>query len=297
MAVGQILSLTPLALSGLSARATNHSAQCYVVDELNPAFAAGYVSSASRSTKIYLWNGTAGDVLISDVTAEEAGGISVSGLIAGDVISSKGSVAVVFEVTKYGPLDFDARFVFESSCALTPDFTITGTRPLFASDQPLPITLNEAVAEAYSYPSAGDTFYDTLEFSSSSAGDSIRVVHSDEDLDTPQGLFTACKFGCSHPETESGVVGAMEITVDFLPMDAQKWIMNACKTRGQVTVYWRQYLGHDMEPDAHYPVPLNITNVDQTALGVKATASFPMLTSMKFPRRIMTTSVLPGGRA
>ena len=50
-----------------------------------------------------------------------------------------------------------------------------------------------------------------------------------------------------------------------------------------------------MEPDAHYPIPLNITSVDQTALGATINASFPMLTAMKFPRRLMTTSVLPGG--
>ena len=63
-----------------------------------------------------------------------------------------------------------------------------------------------------------------------SSGASVKVVHSDEDLETPQGTFTACKFGCKHPETEGGIVGSLQITVDFLPLAAQRWIFEKCQT-------------------------------------------------------------------
>lgn len=293
MAIGTLSTLQHFALPGLSPRTTNYSAQCYILDE-QPVRNVGYVTE-SEFEKVFLWNGSASDVAISTIDTDQAGGITFSGIETGDVILSRGSVPVIFEITKYGPLAFTATFAFLSSCGLDPVLTLVGTRPLFSADQPPPITLEAAIAEAWATPDPGDTFYDTLTFLDSASGEKLLIVYSDEDLETPQGTFTHCKFGCKHPETEGSVVGAMEITVDFLPKSAQRWIMETCKARGQVSVYWAQYLGPMMDPDAHYPIPLDITSVEQTALGATVNASFPMLTAMKFPRRLMTTSVLPGG--
>lgn len=293
MVIGTLLTLQHFSLPGLSTRTMNNVAQCYILDE-QPVSDVGYVTE-SEFEKFFLWNGSDSDVAISEINTDQAGGITFSGVEVADVILSRNSTQIVFEITKYGPLEFTATFAFVSACGLDPVLSLVGTRPLFATDQPPPITLDAAIAEAYANPDPGDTFYDTLEFLDSASGEKLLIVYSDEDLETPQGTFTACKFGCKHPETEGGVVGAMQITVDFLPKAAQRWIMETCKARGKVTVYWRQYLGPDMEPDAHYPIPLDITSVEQTTLGATVNASFPMLTAMKFPRRLMTTSVLPGG--
>lgn len=281
-----------IALSGLRERTTDYSAQLFTQHITSKD--VGYVTS-NVHVPAFLHNGSSGNVAVASIDSSESGGISFSGFAESDIIPALESVGIIFNVTKYGPLEFSAEFLFGSSCELIGKITITGTRPLISTDQPLPITLNDAIAEAYAEPSPENTYYDTLEFVDTVGGGKIQVVHSDEDLETPQGTFLACKFGCKHPETEGGVVGVMQITVDFLPRDAQRWLMETCMGRGQVTVYWRQYLGDNMEPDAFYPVPLNITSVEQTSLGVTANASFPMLTAMKFPRRLMTTSVLPGG--
>lgn len=296
MASGTIIDQTYQGMSGLPLRTTNRLAQLYCKG-LRNSQDVGYVAGSSVWLRIFLWNGSANDAVLTAIDSLEAEGIEISGIKAGSIIRAGSPAEVLVEVTPHGPIAFAAVFTFLNSCALTPTLTVIGTRPEPASmDRLRPITLNKAMEEAYAYPDPGDTFYDTLEFTDSVSGSSIRIVHSDEELDTPQGLFSACKFECRHPDTEGGVVGAMEISVEFLPKDAQKWLSETCRTRGNVSVYYRQYLGPQRDPDAHYPVPLDVTSVEQTHLGVTVRASFPMLTAMKFPRRIMSITNLPGGR-
>lgn len=291
--IGTLIPLSLLPLAGLSPRSTNHAAQCYIIDE-HAGVDVGYVTVPVKR-RVFLWNGKTTTQSVQDVESSESAGITVEGADVGTVIQGLSSVRVVFSISQYGPIEFTAAYLFIASCTWHPPFTITGTRPLFSAEQPRPITLDMAIEEAYAQPGFGGTFYDTLEFTDSISGRGVRVVHSDEDLDTPQGTYTACRFGCKHPETEGGIVGQMQITIDFLPMDVQKWLLNTCRTRATITVYWRQYLGTGMEPDAVYPVPLDVVGVEQTSLGATITASFPMLTAMKFPRRLMTTSIMPGG--
>lgn len=238
------------------------------------------------------------DVTVAEIIMTNATGISLVGITEGQIIEKETPVFFHVSVSKYGPLEIDAtiQFVFGAPCAFAPTITITGTRLQYAVSAPRPITLDQAMEYAYSESSLGLVFYDTLEFTDASTGSKIQIVQSGEPLETPQGTFIPCRFGCKHPESETGVVGSMQITVDFLPRSAQRWILDTCRARGSVSVIWRQYLGPNMEPDAWYPVPLAITSVEQTHTGVVVTATFPLLTAMKFPRRIMTSEELPGGR-
>lgn len=255
------------------------------------------VSGGYRYIPAYFVGGPA-DVTVSNIVMTNAVGIAVVGITEGQIIK-KGAVAFFHvSVSKYGPLEINAsiRFEFEAPCSVTPTITVTGTRLQYAISAPRPITLNQAMEQAYAESSLGAVFYDTLEFVDAASGSKIQIVQSGEPLETPQGTFIPCRFGCKHPDTESGIVGSMQITVDFLPRSAQKWILETCRARGSVSVIWRQYLGANMEPDAWYPVPLSITSVEQTHTGVVVTATFPLLTAMKFPRRIMTSETLPGGR-
>lgn len=291
--IGTLTPLSPLPLAGLSARSTDHAAQCHIIDEA-AGVDVGYVTVPVKR-RVFLWNGKTSIQSVQEVESSESAGITIDGVDAGTIIQGLSAVEVAFTISQYGPIEFTADYIFVASCTEHPPFSISGTRPLFSAEQPRPITLDMAIEEAYAQPSSGDTFYDTLEFTDSVSGQAVMIVHSDEDLNTPQGTYTACRFGCKHPETEGGIVGQMQITIDFLPMDVQKWLLNTCRTRANITVYWRQYLGPGMEPDAVYPVPLDVVGVEQTSLGATITASFPMLTAMKFPRRLMTTSIMPGG--
>jgi hypothetical protein len=293
MPTGNIIHLSFIHQSGLDSRTTDtsmmqFSTRNYIVD-------AGLVYSHSKFLVVWLWNGTYSDTTITEVIENLTGGILVSGLTQYDIIPARSSVRVILEVTKYGATAFTSTFQFISPCSSDPILSISGSRVLISLDQPRPITMTEAMEEAYAYAEPTDTFYDTLEFYCGITNDYVRVVCSDEELITPQGTFAPCYFGFELPETQGSVRGQMKINVDFLPREAQVWIRTATQSRGKITVTWRQYLGPGLEPDAWYPIPLEIMTVEQTPTGVTATALFPDLVNIPFPRRIMTTTELPGG--
>lgn len=256
---------------------------------------AGYVFAANLKVAAFLFNGTDSDISLTDIVKVDDGGIIINGITDTETIPAGDSVAIVFSVSKYGPLAFSATFTFDSSCPLDPILTITGTRPLISTGQPRPIDLTLAMEEAYAYADGGDTFYDTLEFSSTGSTEKVLVVHSDEALPTPQGTFLACNFDCVLPETEGAVRGQMQITVDYLPREAQVWLRQTSQARRVMTVRWRQYLAPNQEPSAEYPRALEIISVARTPTGVTATAMCTDLVNMIFPRRLMTTKELPGG--
>ena len=126
MATGQICAIAPLALSGLSARATNHAAQCYVMDE-TPSRDAGYVTKTRRES-VWLWNGSDSDTVLTGISANEAAyGIGWDATPP-EVIIGKGSLRINLTITVDGPLEFEALLSFITGCNFTPALTIIGTR-------------------------------------------------------------------------------------------------------------------------------------------------------------------------
>ncbi len=157
--------------------------------------------------------------------------------------------------------------------------------------------MSDAIKEAYAHAPQEVTYYDTLEIMHASFTESIKVVVSDAPLTTPQGEYLACpNLSVTLPETEGGVRGQLEITIPFLPRDAQVAIKEAAHSRTPVTIKYRQYLGENIAPDAELPVPLQVESITQTHHQVTAIAMFPDLNNASFPRRLMTALNLPGGR-
>ena len=298
---GQIAALARIDIA-TQARSTDRKAQLFTL--FRPA--SGVVKNVGDATVIqkaavaYLWNGTGSDVTINSFSQSGTEVLTVSGLSLPDDILAGGLLGLTITAGTSGPEEIAVDFDFDTSCVFDPGLTIIGWRnPLIPElvffPQPRGIDLSSAMEEAYSYFQGVETYYDTLEFISSMSTEKVMVVHSDENLATPQGTFIACNFDCQLPETEGAVRGQMQITVDFLPREAQAWIRRASQARAVITVKWRQYLGSGIEPDAEYPMPLEIIGVEQTPTGVTATALFPDLVNMPFPRRLMTTKELPGG--
>lgn len=294
MASGSVYIPTVVQMASLSERTTNRAAQMFTPFSSHVKD-FGYVFAENIKVVAFLFNGTSAAVSLTDIVKTDDGGITIAGITDTETIPAGDSVAVIFNVSKYGPLAFTAIFTFDSSCPLDPVLTITGTRPLITAGQPRPIDLSTAMEEAYAYADGGETFYDTLEFESAGSTDKVLVVNSSAELPTPQGTYLACAFDCRLPETESAVRGQLQVSVDFLPRDAQVWLRQASQARKRLTVKWRQYLAPNQAPDAEYPIPLEIVSVEQTPAGVTATALFPDLVNMPFPRRLMTTKELPGG--
>jgi len=281
-------------LVGLNSATTNNAAMPYVLG-LPPQRDVGFVAADTKFVA-YLWNGTLNNVSISSSTTSGDPGV-VCDLVVPAAVYAKTSQKLIITAQETGPIAFTTLLTFVSNCygGSTLGLTVTGTRPLIVATQPRPIDLSTAMEEAYAATDMTYTIYDTLEFASSGAGDTVRVVYSDEDLPTPEGLFSPCKFDCTLPETEGAVRGQMQISVEFLPKAAQVWLRQASQARGKITVKWRQYLAPNAPPDAEYPIPLEVVSVEQNPNGVTATALFPDLINMPFPRRTMTTKVLPGG--
>ena len=294
---GYILDTSYVPLEGLIPRTTDRSAQLFIKGMRTPEEDVGYVWPYDRGFQAYLFNGSDTPCEITDLVKTNVIGIFDSGATSHQTILSKGSVKLIFQVELIGPGIIDATYQYISDCEFSPTLTIVGTRRVLVDGipQPRPINMTDAMAEAYAYADPIDTFYDTLEFASTGEANKVLVVHSDESLETPQGTFLPCRFSFELPETQASVRGEMKISVDFLPRDAQIWIREQTQRGGSVTVVWRQYLGPNQEPDAWYPMPLEVSHVEQTPLGATATALFPDLVGMPFPKRIMTTTELPGG--
>jgi len=293
MAVGHISQIPIVQCQFVAQNTTDISMQMYVKDK--PAvYDLGYVGT-NRKTGMWLYNGTDVDSSITGVLPSGEFSAIVYDLTVPRILRARTGVYVEFDISMYGPLNITAVYQFISTCQKSPTFGLLGTRPEISLDQPRPVDLSTAMEEAYAQAGEGYTIYDTLEFESNGASDKVMIVYSDEELITPQGVFIPCKFDCTLPETEASVRGQMKISVGFLPREAQIWLKEASQSRGRITVKWRQYLGENIGPDAEYPIPLEVVSVEQTATGASATALFPDLVNMPFPRRVMTTSVVPGG--
>ncbi|QQG66367.1 hypothetical protein [Desulfobulbus oligotrophicus] len=119
------LSLVPLA--GLSARSTNHAAQCYIIDEA-AVRDVGYVTKDKRVV-VWLWNGSATDANLTRINGngEQADGIGWDATPP-DLLIQGTSQRIVITVTIDGPLEYEALLTFLSSCAHSPTLTIIGTR-------------------------------------------------------------------------------------------------------------------------------------------------------------------------
>lgn len=164
--------------------------------------------------------------------------------------------------------------------------------------------LTDAIKEAYDVAPPDVTYYDTLQIDHADFVTPILVVNGyrsitryidDEDPPT-EGTFLPVLFGFRLPETAGAVRGEMLITIQGVPRSVRAAIRNAASTRTPVTVTYRQYLDDTMAADAEYPVPLTISRINETHIGIEATALAPDLTGAYFPRKLMTTKVLPGLR-
>ena len=157
--------------------------------------------------------------------------------------------------------------------------------------------LSEAIQEAYAYADPSITIYETFEISHSSWDSNIYLVDSDVELSTPQGVFKPVMMSVSLPETESNVRGQMKVTFNCLSVVARKALYAASFEDDPIYIQYRQYTGSGADPEAELPASLTVTTVEfggdfETILS----CLYPDLVNIRLGRRIMTTTVLPGGK-
>lgn len=158
-----------------------------------------------------------------------------------------------------------------------------------------PITLSDAIKEAYENAPADTVYYDTFEIDCSAFSESIKVVISNEPLTVTEGTFLPVPtIGFELPETVSGSRGQLVMQVPGIPRAARKMAREAARARETITIKYRQYLGGESDPDAELPVLLTVSGVDENYGALEITAMLPDLVGMYFPRRLMTFCSLYG---
>jgi len=153
--------------------------------------------------------------------------------------------------------------------------------------------LTDAIKEAYANAPAV-TYYETLQIDNEEFPNPILLVNSYSSTTRNQGTFLPVRFEAKLPETSGGARGEMTISVISVPKEIRAEIRNATCSRTPFTVTWREYIDNNMEPDAEYPVPLSIAAILETHVGIEIKALLPDLVGAYFPRKLMTTKVLPG---
>lgn len=163
-------------------------------------------------------------------------------------------------------------------------------------NQPTPADFDTAYAEAVAYADPAVTHYDTFAFVSSldTMDPLLVVVNSSRTLVTPQGNYIPVNATFTAPETNEGIVGVLEMQLDYLPPAAQTILEAASMAGAEITVYWRHYLGVNIDPNFEGRLPFAVTTIKNINGGATITATLPDLLNIPLGRRLMTTLELPG---
>lgn len=159
--------------------------------------------------------------------------------------------------------------------------------------------MTKAIQEAYAYADPAVTLFDTFEITHSSwlTADYIRLVDSDIDLETNQGTFEKAMLETSLPETESSVRGQMQITISCLPVAYRDRLYAVALEIDPVYVQYRQYTEANADPEADLPVALTVTDIEFNGdFETVITCLYPDLVNIPFCRKVMTTTIFPGGK-
>lgn len=156
--------------------------------------------------------------------------------------------------------------------------------------------MTEAIKEAYAYADPDVTLFETFEFTHTFWTESIRIVDSSISLPTAQGDFSPVSLTVQMPETESSVRGQLKVTISFLPVEYRELMYTVSQENDPVYMYYRQYMKGNVDPQLELPVPLTVSSFEFGEDKTVIQALYPDLVNIVFCRKVMTASVIPGGR-
>lgn len=156
------------------------------------------------------------------------------------------------------------------------------------------MNLTDAIKEAYANAPSTTTYYETLQIDCDDFASPILLVNSFAPTTRINGTFLPVRFEAKLPETAGGVRGEMTISITGVPKEVRAEIRNTTSSPNPITVTWRQYLNDSMSADAEFPVPLSVAAINESHTGIEIRALLPDLVGAYFPRKMMTTTKLPG---
>jgi hypothetical protein len=167
--------------------------------------------------------------------------------------------------------------------------------------------LSAAIQEAYASAPVDDVIYHTLELWHPAFTVPIRVVRDFVALDArieagaardagDLVTFAAYAFDLVLPEQIATGVPQCVIEIDNVDQVILAQIEVATSAGDTITAIYRSYLasGLDTGPENDPPMELTVITVSATPLRIRATAGFPDLLNVKFPKLEYDLETFPG---
>lgn len=154
--------------------------------------------------------------------------------------------------------------------------------------------MSSAIQEAYAYSDKDISIFETLEIDHNSWGGSIKLVDSPYILTVTEGEFQPVTMDITIPEDQASVRGQMRITFNFLKKMYREMFYSAAQYANPVTVYYRQYIEGNSDPQAELPVALTVNSFEFTDNTTVINALYPDLVNIKICKLMQTAEILPG---
>lgn len=167
--------------------------------------------------------------------------------------------------------------------------------------------LSAAIAEAYASAPVDQVIYHTLELWHPAFTVPIRVVRDFTALDArieagaardagAVVTFVGFAFDIVPPDQTTTGVPQCVIEIDNVDREILAQIDQAVQTAEQITVIYRAYLSDAVldGPENDPPMELTMISVSATPFRIRATAGFPDLVNLRFPKLDYDLETFPG---
>lgn len=168
-------------------------------------------------------------------------------------------------------------------------------------------TLSAAIQEAYASAPVNQVIYHTLELWHPAFSQPIRVVRDFNALDArieataardPGAIvtFVGFAFDIVPPDQTSTGLPQCTIEIDNVSSEILAQIDLAVVTAQPITAIYRAYLSDTLTvgPDNNPPMELTLITVNANPFRLKATAGFPDLVNLRFPKLDYDLETFPG---
>lgn len=168
-------------------------------------------------------------------------------------------------------------------------------------------TLSAAIQEAYASAPVDQVIYHTLELWHPAFSAPIRVVRDFNALDArieataarDAGAivtFVGYAFDIVPPDQTSTGLPQCAIEIDNVSSEILAQIDLAVVTGQPITVIYRAYMSDTLTigPDNNPPMELTLITINANPFRLKATAGFPDLVNLRFPKLDYSLEVFPG---
>jgi hypothetical protein len=167
--------------------------------------------------------------------------------------------------------------------------------------------LSAAIQEAYASAPINQVIYHTLELWHPSFSAPIRVVRDFSTIDArieagatrnagEIATFVGYAFDVVPPDQTTSGLPQCTIEIDNVDREIGAQIDAATLTGDQITAIYRAYLSDALDdgPENDPPVELTLITVSATPFRIRATAGFPDLLNLKFPKLDYDLETFPG---